>query len=124
MRSEGALIQTIGRAARNSEGRVIMYADVITDSMKAAINETNRRRELQQNYNKQNNIVPKTVTKNISNTLQISKKTDTKTKKNIKDITQEIEKLKALMNIASKNLDFEQAIILREQINELKKQLK
>ena len=76
------------------------------------------------NYNKQNNIVPKTVTKNISNTLQISKKTDTKTKKNIKDITQEIEKLKALMNIASKNLDFEQAIILREQINELKKQLK
>ena len=124
LRSEGALIQTIGRAARNSEGRVIMYADVITDSMKAAINETNRRRELQQNYNKQNNIVPKTVTKNISNTLQISKKTDTKTKKNIKDITQEIEKLKALMNIASKNLDFEQAIILREQINELKKQLK
>ena len=124
LRSEGALIQTIGRAARNSEGRVIMYADVITDSMKAAITETNRRRELQQNYNKQNNIVPKTVTKNISNTLQISKKTDTKTKKNIKDITQEIEKLKALMNIASKNLDFEQAIILREQINELKKQLK
>ena len=124
LRSEGALIQTIGRAARNSEGRVIMYADVITDSMKAAITETNRRRELQQNYNKQNNIVPKTVTKNISNTLQISKKTDTKTKKNTKDITQEIEKLKALMNIASKNLDFEQAIILREQINELKKQLK
>ena len=124
LRSEGALIQTIGRAARNSEGRVIMYADVITDSMKAAINETNRRRELQQNYNKQNNIIPKTVTKNISNTLQISKKADTKTKKNVKDITQEIEKLKALMNIASKNLDFEQAIILREQINELKKQLK
>ena len=124
LRSEGALIQTIGRAARNSEGRVIMYADVITDSMKAAINETNRRRELQQNYNKQNNIIPKTVTKNISNTLQISKKADTNTKKNVKDITQEIEKLKALMNIASKNLDFEQAIILREQINELKKQLK
>ena len=124
LRSEGALIQTIGRAARNSEGRVIMYADVITDSMKAAITETNRRRELQQNYNKQNNIIPKTVTKNISNTLQISKKADTKTKKNVKDITQEIEKLKALMNIASKNLDFEQAIILREQINELKKQLK
>ena len=124
LRSEGALIQTIGRAARNSEGRVIMYADVITDSMKYAIQETNRRREIQQRYNKENNIIPKTIIKNISNTLQISKKAENKTKKNVKDIAEEIEQLKALMNLASKNLDFEQAIILREKISELKKQLK
>ena len=124
LRSEGALIQTIGRAARNSEGRVIMYADVITDSMKYAIQETNRRREIQQRYNKENNIIPKTIIKNISNTLQISKKAENKTKKNVKDIAEEIEQLKALMNLAKKNLDFEQAIILREKISELKKQLK
>ena len=124
LRSEGALIQTIGRAARNSEGRVIMYADVITDSMKFAINETNRRRELQQAYNKEHNIIPKTITKNINNTLHITKKADNKTNKTNKEIMEEIEKLKSLMNIASKSLDFEQAIIIREKINELKKNIK
>ena len=124
LRSEGALIQTIGRAARNSEGRVIMYADVVTESMKNAIEETSRRRELQQNYNKEHNITPKTIIKSVSNTLHITEKATTKKSKSVKDITAEIDKLKALMNIASKNLDFEQAIILREQIAELKKQLK
>ena len=124
LRSEGALIQTIGRAARNSEGRVIMYADVMTDSMKNAIEETNRRRQIQEKYNIDNNITPKTIIKNVSNTLQITQKVDKKKNKSIKDITAEIDKLKALMNIASKNLDFEQAIILREQIAELKKLLK
>lgn len=124
LRSVGALIQTIGRAARNSEGRVIMYADVMTDSMKNAIDETNRRREIQMAYNAKNGIIPQTITKNVQNTLQITQKVDKKIKKTKKEMTEEIEKLKSMMNLASKNLDFEQAIILREQIAELKKQMK
>lgn len=124
LRSEGALIQTIGRAARNSEGRVIMYADVMTESMKNAINENNRRREIQQKYNAEHNITPKTIIKGVTNSLQITQKPKSTKKGSVKDITAEMDKLKALMNIASKNLDFEQAIILREQITELKKQLK
>ncbi len=124
LRSVGALIQTIGRAARNSEGRVIMYADVMTDSMKNAIEETNRRREIQMAYNAKNGIIPQTITKNVQNTLQITQKVDKKIKKTKKEMTEEIEKLKSMMNLASKNLDFEQAIILREQIAELKKQMK
>lgn len=123
LRSEGALIQTIGRSARNSEGRVIMYADEITDSMKRAIDITQKRRELQNIYNLKNGIVPKTITKKINNTLEISQK-PTKQKLSGKEIYEEIEKLKALMNVASKNLDFEQAIVLREKINELRKNIK
>ena len=123
LRSVGALIQTIGRAARNSEGRVIMYADVMTDSMKNAIDETNRRREIQMAYNAKNGIIPQTITKNVQNTLQITQKVDKRAKKTKKEITEEIDKLKSMMNLASKNLDFEQAIILREQIAELKKQM-
>ena len=123
LRSVGALIQTIGRAARNSEGRVIMYADVMTDSMKNAIDETNRRREIQMAYNAENGIIPQTITKNVQNTLQITQKVDKRAKKTKKEITEEIDKLKSMMNLASKNLDFEQAIILREQIAELKKQM-
>ena len=121
LRSEGALIQTIGRAARNSNGRVIMFADVITDSMKRAIEITEKRRKLQEDYNKKNNITPKTIIKPITNTLEISKKVD---ETNVKDIPQKIEKLTAMMKIASNSLDFEQAIILREQIQKLKKKLK
>ena len=121
LRSEGALIQTIGRAARNSNGRVIMFADVITDSMKRAIEITEKRRKLQEDYNRKNNITPKTIIKPITNTLEISKKVD---ETNVKDIPQKIEKLTAMMKIASNSLDFEQAIILREQIQKLKKKLK
>ena len=121
LRSEGALIQTIGRAARNSNGRVIMFADVITDSMKRAIEITEKRRKLQEDYNRKNNITPKTIIKSITNTLEISKKVD---ETNVKDIPQKIEKLTAMMKIASNSLDFEQAIILREQIQKLKKKLK
>ena len=99
LRSEGALIQTIGRASRNNEGRVIMYADVITDSMKKAIDETQRRRKIQQEYNQKNNIIPKTITKEIKNTLEITHKS-TEVKKSKKDINNEIDRLKRLMNIS------------------------
>lgn len=123
LRSVGALVQTIGRAARNSEGRVIMYADIMTDSMKHAIDETNRRREIQMAYNKAHGIVPQTIVKKVQNTLQITQKVDKRENRSKKSINEEIERLKTMMNYASKNLDFEQAIILREQIAELKKQL-
>ena len=123
LRSDTALIQTIGRAARNSEGRVVMYADVITDSMKRAIGETNRRREIQDAYNKANDIVPKTIIKEVKSTLNITKK---KTSEEIKmvDIPDEIEKLTALMKVASGQLDFERAIEIREKIVELKARLR
>lgn len=124
LRSETSLIQTIGRAARNSEGRVIMYADNITGSMKRAIDETNRRREVQTQYNKENGIVPKTIVKDIVNTLEITKKEDkTKTIKQ-QDIPEEIEKLKALMKIASANLDFEKCIEIRDTIAKLKAKIR
>ena len=123
LRSDTALIQTIGRAARNSEGRVIMYADVITDSMKRAIGETNRRRKAQDEYNKAHGIVPKTIIKDVKSTLNITKK---KSEEDIKmqDIPDEIEKLKALMKVASAQLDFERAIEIRERIAELKMKLR
>ena len=126
LRSETSLIQTIGRAARNSEGRVIMYADTMTDSMKAAIGETNRRREVQNQYNIEHNIVPKTIVKDVVNTLEITKKIDTKNDKNLTktDIYREIDILKSRMAIASSKLDFESAIKYREAISELKKKLK
>ena len=121
LRSESSLIQIVGRAARNSEARVIMYADNITDSMKNAINETNRRRTIQNEYNIKHNITPKTIFKEIKNTLEISKKETQKTEKlSAKQITQEIEKLTTLMNLASASLDFEQAIALRDEIAKLK----
>ena len=112
LRSETSLVQTIGRAARNSEGRVIMYADNITDSMKAAISETNRRREVQNQYNIEHNIVPKTIVKDVVNTLEITKKIDSKNDKNLTktDIYREIDILKSRMAIASSKLDFESAI--------------
>ena len=123
LRSETSLIQTIGRAARNSEGRVIMYADVITDSMKKAIGETERRRHVQDEYNKAHGIIPKTIIKEVKSTLNITKK---KTSDDIKmqEIPDEIEKLKALMKVASGQLDFERAIEIREKIAELKARLR
>ena len=120
LRSEGALIQTIGRAARNAEGHVIMFADTITDSMRKAIDETARRRKIQDEYNKAHGIVPKTIIKEVKNTLEISEKVfDDGLKKS--DIPKEIERLKGLMKIASSNLDFETAIQLRDKIAELKR---
>ncbi len=122
LRSEGALIQTIGRAARNANGRVIMYADVITDSMKRAIDKTHNRRALQQKYNAEHGITPKTIIKDVKNSLEITKKIE-KNNLNKDQIPKEIERLTAMMKIASGALDFERAIELRNQIAKLKKQL-
>ena len=124
LRSDTALIQTIGRAARNSKGRVVMYADVITDSMKRAIGETERRRRVQDEYNKAHGITPKTIVKPIQQTLNITKKKSVAGEVELRDIPDEIEKLKALMKIASSQLDFEKAIEIRETIAELKTRLR
>ena len=119
-----ALIQTIGRAARNSEGRVIMYADTITDSMKRAIDETNRRRTIQAAYNAEHGIVPKTIIKEVKSTLNITKKKSSDDDIKLKDIPEEIEKLKALMKVASAQLDFEKAIEIRDKIGELRAKMR
>ena len=124
LRSDKSLIQIIGRAARNSEARVIMYADTITDSMDRAITETKRRRKIQDDYNKAHNITPKTIIKEVKNTIEITKKVDTSITKNAAELIKEIERVKGLMYAASKQLDFEQAIELREQLNALRKMLK
>ncbi len=122
LRSEGALIQTVGRVARNENGRAIMYADEITDSMRRAIDETQRRREIQMQYNKEHNITPKTIKKLVKNTLEITKKlSDEDIPK--KDIPAEIERLSSMMKLASNSLDFERAIELRNKILNLKKKL-
>lgn len=120
LRSDTSLIQTIGRAARNDKGRVIMYADNITGSMERAITETNRRREIQDKYNKDHGIIPQTVRHNVKNTLEITKKalpTDAASlRKAVDSLTRE-------MKAAANELDFEKAIKLREDIARLKKQL-
>ena len=125
LRSDTSLIQTIGRAARNAEGRVIMYADEITGSMKRAIDETNRRRAAQKAYNEAHGIVPKTIIKEIRSTIGITQKKKAQSADKIRpeDIPDEIEKLKALMKVASNQLDFERAIEIRDTINQLKKRL-
>ena len=120
LRSEGALIQTIGRAARNAEAKVIMYGDSITDSMKRAIDETNRRREIQKRYNKERNIVPKTIVKDIHNTIKVSSKITENQKIGEKEKKQLVEKLEKELEAAVKELDFESAIELRDKIIELK----
>jgi excinuclease ABC subunit B len=121
LRSETSLVQTIGRAARNSEGEVIMYADSVTRSMEAAISETNRRRKIQEQYNKDNGIVPKTIIKEVRDVLEISKREEIKNtgklKKSEKDAL--IKKYTALMKEAAKILDFEQAAYYRDAITEL-----
>ncbi len=121
LRSDTALIQTIGRAARNSEGRVIMYADAVTDSMKRAIGETNRRREIQDDYNRRHGIVPKTIEHFVENTLEITQKGSAAL--SVKDLQREIENVTARMKTAANQLDFEKAILLREEVTKLNKQL-
>ena len=122
LRSERSLIQTIGRAARNTEGRVIMYADELTDSMEKAIRETNRRREIQQEYNKEHGIIPKTIQKSVRDTIKasyledISKEYEVKENEDIKDI---INKLTDEMLKHASNMEFEKAAELRDKIKEL-----
>ena len=128
LRSETSLIQTIGRAARNSEGHVIMYADSITESMDQAISETNRRREIQEKYNKENGITPTTIKKAVRDLISISKEVDKRIndiekdpesmdKKELKKLMDKVEKK---MQKAAAELDFETAIEMREKLAELK----
>ena len=123
LRSETSLVQTIGRAARNAEGCVIMYADEMTGSMKRAIDETNRRRSIQDKYNKEHGIVPKTIIKEVKIDLGITTKKKAGDGIRMQDIPAEIEKLTALMKVASAQLDFERAIEIRDTISQLKKRM-
>ena len=131
LRSETSLIQTIGRAARNAEGHVIMYADGMTDSMKNAIRETERRRAIQQRYNEEHGITPTTIKKAVRDLISISKAVDNDGKMDEKDIESMSEKeintlikeLTKKMNRAAAELDFENAVVLRDRIIELKKML-
>lgn len=118
LRSETSLIQTIGRAARNSESRVIMYGDRITDSMGKAINETNRRRKIQMEYNKEHGIIPTTIVKPVHDIIEATKTAEEKEDYNIEgeNIDELIEKLKAEMTEAAENLQFERAAELRDKI--------
>ena len=125
LRSERSLIQTIGRAARNSEGTVIMYADSVTDSMKKAITETNRRRGIQQKYNEENGIVPQTIVKKVADVLEISTHEEDTAEDEYRNLTkaQRLELIDALtkeMKAAAKLLEFEHAAFLRDKINKLK----
>ncbi len=126
LRSETSLVQTIGRAARNSEGRVIMYADSITKSMDIAIKETNRRRSIQEAYNIEHNITPKTIVKPVRDLIttslqeeaeEIKKDPESMTKK---ELEKEIKALTKKMNAAAADLNFEMAAVLRDELKELK----
>ena len=122
LRSESSLIQTIGRAARNVNGRVIMYADVITGSMQRAIDETNRRRKIQNEYNLLHGITPKTISHETKNTLIISQKvSDSAT---LEELYDQLSKITSAMKVAAGNLDFEKAIVLREQSAKISAQIK
>jgi excinuclease ABC subunit B len=127
LRSETSLIQTIGRAARNSQGEVIMYADQVTRSMESAIRETNRRREIQEQYNTEQGITPQTIIKNVRDIIEISGKDDSgddkKKKRKLTKSEKEIQlrKYTALMKEAAKVLDFEQAAYFRDLIIDLQK---
>ncbi len=125
LRSETSLIQTIGRAARNAEGLVIMYADAVTPSMRRAIDETARRREKQDAFNRAHGITPKTITKSVRGLIEISKSVDAEAPRAIgemsaKDRAAAVEKLEKEMREASKRLEFEYAAVLRDRIIELR----
>ena len=126
LRSERSLIQTIGRAARNTDGEVIMYADELTESMDKAISETNRRREIQMEYNKLHNIVPTTIKKDIRETIKASYEVEKDAVDYIKDhesLEQAIDRLTNEMIAAAQNLEFEKAAELRDKIKELEKNI-
>ena len=124
LRSEISLVQTIGRAARNAEGKVIMYADSETESMRKAINETNRRRKIQDAYNKANGITPRTIVKDIRAPIEITSKKEAEKIEKAKKLSGEekkklIDKLTADMKRAAKDLDFETAALIRDKIRRL-----
>lgn len=131
LRSETSLIQTVGRAARNADGRVIMYADAVTDSMKRAISETERRRALQERYNAEHNITPQTIKKAVRDLISISKEVEEAKAELVKDpesmsakeLKQLIDKVQKNMKKAAAELNFEAAAQLRDQMMELKKHL-
>ena len=126
LRSEMSLIQTIGRAARNSEGQVIMYADTVTKSMKKAIDETDRRRGIQQKFNEEHGIIPKTIKKDIRDIIESLKpiENDTETaEENIINYEKTIAELQAKMIKAAENLEFEEAAALRDRIRKLEKEM-
>ena len=124
LRSERSLIQTIGRAARNTDGKVIMYADELTESMEKAISETNRRRKIQQEYNEKNGIVPKTIQKSVRETIKASILEEAETKYDIEknetidDVTN---KLTDEMLKYAAEMEFEKAAELRDKIKELER---
>ena len=129
LRAERSLIQTIGRAARNAEGKVIMYADTVTGSMKRAIDETNRRREIQKRYNEEHGIVPKTIIKGIRDIIEIERGEESarasKAKASVKKMSSTeraklIEELTKEMREASRKLEFEQAAFIRDRIADLR----
>ncbi len=130
LRSRTSLVQTVGRAARNIDSKVIMYADRITDSMKATIDETNRRRKIQKKYNEENNIIPKSVEKSIRDVMKATKEVDESKKKkeknkyNKKDLKNKIKQLELKMQEAAINLEFEAAASYRDEMIELSKYLK
>ena len=122
LRSERSLIQTIGRAARNSEGRVIMYADELTDSMEKAIKETNRRRKIQMKYNEERGIVPQTIKKDIFEDIRATILEETKEEYNInsdKDLKDIINELTDEMLMHAQKMEFEKAAEIRDKIKEL-----
>ena len=131
LRSETSLIQTVGRAARNADGHVIMYADVVTDSMRVAIEETNRRRQIQQKYNEEHGITPTTIRKAVRDLIRIGKaanQTKVKLEKdpesmNEKELLAQIKTIQKKMQAAAAELNFEQAAELLDQMMELKKVL-
>ncbi len=124
LRSETSLIQTIGRAARNSEAKVVMYADTITGSMRRAIDETDRRRAKQRAYNEEHHITPRTIVKPVTNTLEITKKlSEDNNKKTVAELYKELDRVQSAMKVAASTLDFELAIRYREQAAELKKRI-
>lgn len=136
LRSETSLVQTIGRAARNSEGHVIMYADVVTDSMRHAIDETNRRRSIQDAYNKEHGIIPQTIRKEIRDVISMEADGDAAPKKkggryakdpesmSKKELKEEIARLTKRMNKAASELNFEEAAVLRDELKDLKIKLR
>ena len=130
LRSETSLVQTIGRAARNADGLVILYADTVTPSMKRAMDETERRRAIQDKYNKEHGIVPQTIRKDVREILEISKKDEDgarrrgKRKLSERERDEEIKKLEKQMQEASRMLEFEYAAVLRDRIIELRKEQK